>query len=234
MKIILHLVCLCFAVICPGATLTFNTFDAPGDGQGWWTLTEPSSPDNYIFVTGYGIDGNAPFPYPIIESRAHLSFSISGISAPIQSAVLRLSQLASYSNGNQFSGIVTLGLFDVSTDAAILNSVGGIQPDIFNDLGSGISYGASVIPISFDSSRVLEIPLNQAAIAAIQNGAVFSVGMAMLDGDGTKSHYLFGATGSLPTPFVHELRIQTVPEPNCVILLGVALIFRRWRQRVVS
>ncbi len=225
MKLIPLLAFICLNAVCSAATLTFNTFDAPGDGQGSWTLSRPSSPSNLSFLTGYAIDGTAPFPYPIIEYRSHLSFSISGISAPIQSAVLRLSQLASYSNGNQFGGIVTLGLFDVATDATLLNSIGGVQPSIFEDVGSGISYGTSVISISFDSSRVLEIPLNQAAISAIQNGAVFSVGMAMLDGDGTQDHHLFANPGLLPNPFVHELRVQTVPEPNCLTLLTAALIF---------
>ena len=234
MKTNLFLAFSCFSLVCNGATITFNTVDAPGDGQGWWTLTEPSSPANYIFLTGFAIDGFAPFPYPIIEYRSHLSFSISGITAPIQSAVLRLSQQDSYGDGGPFVGSVTLGLFDVTTDGTLLNTTGGVQPTIFNDLGSGISYGTSTITLSHDSSRILEIPLNQAAISAIQNGAVFSVGMAMLDGDGTQSHYIFGSASPAPNPFVHELRVQTVPEPSCLMLFGVALLFQSWRRRVAS
>lgn len=224
------LVALCLCATCSGATLIFNTDDAPGDGQGWWTLDIPSSVSNQSFLTGYAINPDAPFPYPIIEYRAHLSFQITGINEPIQSAVLRLSQLASYSNGNQFSGMVTLGLFDVSTDPVVLNSTGGIQPDIFNDVGSGVSYGISVIFITREPGRILEIPLNDAAIAAMQNGAVFSVGMRMLDGDGTVSHHLFANPGLLPDPWIHEVRVTTVPEPACVSLLGLGLLLPRWRR----
>lgn len=232
MKPILIIAYFSFAVCSQAATLTFDTFDAPGDGQGWWTLSRPSVPSNNLFTTGYVLDGSQPLPYPIIESRAHLSFQIAGISEPIQSAVLRLSQQGSSSNGDLFSGNVTLGLFDVTTDAVVLNSSAGLQPDIFNDVGSGLSYGVSIIPITRDSARVIEIPLNQAAISAIQNGAVFSVGMAMLDGDGMKEHHLFANTGLTPNPFIHELRIQTgpVPEPSCLMLLAVASLFRRWRR----
>lgn len=213
-----------------GATLIFNTSDGPGDGEGSWTLSRPSLPSNPSFLTGYTINPDAPFPYPIIEYRAHLSFSISGIAAPIQSAVLLLSQQAGYDIAVD-AGTVTLGLFDVSTDAVTLNMASGVQPAIFDDLGTGISYGTAPVSLVHNISRVVEIPLNQAAIAAMQNGAVFSIGMRVLEGDGSQDHYLFGNSGLAPNPFVHELRVTTVPEPSCTMLLAVALLFQSWRRR---
>lgn len=120
----------------------------------------------------------------------------------------------------------------MSTDPVVLNTTGGVQPDIFDDLGTG----ASVISVSNDVSGALEIPLNQAGVSAIQNGTVFSVGMRVLDGDGARDHYIFGSASPEPNPFVHELRITTVPEPSSTLLLAVALLvallFQSWRWRV--
>lgn len=224
---------LALATSAPAAltTVTFDTADAPGDGQGWWTTLNSGSPENYIFLTGYAYATGLPYPQPILEHRGHLSFMVTGVTDPIVSATLRLSQWGAISNGTVGAGNVTLGLFDVSTDANVLNSSSGAQASIFADLGSGTSYGSKVIATQFSQTRVLEIPLNSAAIAAIQNNAVFSVGMAMLDGNGSQTHYLFGNTGLVPSPFVHELRIVTIPEPATFSLAGAGLLLSACRRR---
>jgi hypothetical protein len=131
---------------------------------------------------------------------------------------------------------VKLGLFDVQTDSNVLNSVSGIQTSIFDDLGSGVSYGVTTIDITYDDNRVLEIPLNTQAIAKLANGTVFSVGMVVLDRQGTGSTYLFGNSGGVPRPFVHELRIQTaaIPEPSsalCGCAVAIAACVTRGRKR---
>jgi hypothetical protein len=212
-------------------TLTFNADDAPGDGRGSWTLQKGSSPANPIFVAGY-IQDSVP-PFPIIESRGHLSFHISGLNDPIESALLRITKWGVLANGAT-SGRLTMGMFDVTTDGTVLNSASGIQPAIFADLGSGVSYGVFQISAVWNNSEILEIPLNRQALDAIRNDQVFSVGFAVLDGDGTKKHYAFGNTGLTPNPFYHELVVRTIPEPGAVAAAGVAgallLAIRRRRR----
>lgn len=203
-------------------TTTFHTQDGPGDGQGWWTLSVPSSSDNPVMIVGFAVDSRPPFP--IIEYRSHVSFSVHGLEGTIQSAVLRFSQQASFSNGNQLSGSVRLGMFDVSTNPVVLNSTGGVNPTIFGDLGSGQSYGVVPVNVTFDNSRVIELPLNAAGISAIENDSVFSVGLAMQDGTGTQYHYLFGNSGLIPKPWIRELVVTTIPEPAFGLLVLAPLV----------
>jgi hypothetical protein len=211
-----------------GTLTTFNTDNAPGDGRGWWTLQKGSSPSNPIFVAGYIQDSVSPFP--IIESRSHLSFHISGLTDPIESALLRITKWGVLANGVT-SGHITMGMFDVTTDGTVLNSAAGIQPAIFADLGGGVSYGTFQISATWNNTEVLEIPLNRQALDAIRNDSVFSIGFAVLDGDGTKKHYAFGNTGLTPNPFYHELVVRTVPEPGTCALAGMSAAVLLARRR---
>jgi hypothetical protein len=211
---------------------TFNTADGPGDGQGWWTQSAASSASNPNMIVGYGNASISPFS--IIEYRSHVSFSIQGLAGQVQSAVLRFSQQASFANGNQLAGSLRLGMFGVSTDPALLNFSGGVNPAIFEDLGSGQSYGIIPVNVTFDNSRVIELPLNAAGIAAIQNGSIFSVGLAVQGGTGSQKHYLFGNSGLIPNPWIHELVVTTIPEPTSCYFVLVSLItcaMRRSRRR---
>jgi hypothetical protein len=138
-----------------------SEFDPGVRNQGWWSATDANvdNNDNYI-VGSYG--GTSIF-------RNFFTFDLS--SACVASSVtLRLTRFGQ-------TGPLTYTLFDVSTPATTLNANDGISATIFNDLGSGISFGSfPVAPGSVD--EVLSFPLNAAGVAAFNaaRGGFFSIG----------------------------------------------------------
>ena len=91
----------------------------------------------------------------------------------------------------------TLGLFDVSTDAATLNNNTGTSATIFNDLGTGVSYGTFVVNrYTHSSTETLIFSLNAAAIADINAASgFFSIGGSLQSLSGVTANELI-TTGS--------------------------------------
>src|SRR3989442_589784 len=143
-RIALHAVraiCCCVSVVVllilavgplEGATLIFNTSDSqfdPGvDNQGWWSNSMPNIDFNANYFTGRsGVD----------ELHSFFTFDLSSLSQTAVSATLEVVRYTYMSP----DPTETLGLFDVTTDAATLNNNTGTSATIFADLGSGTSYG---------------------------------------------------------------------------------------------
>lgn len=182
-------------------TFTFNTSDSqfdPGiDNQGWWSNTYESSDgnDNYFVGTEY-----------FSTFRDFFTFDLSSLSENITSGRLELQRYDSNS-GNPTE---TLGLFDVSTDAATLNNNTGNNLAIYNDLGSGVNYGTFEVSTAGNGDEILSFTLNSAAIANMNaaRGGFFSIGGSILTegnlfgfsgGDGTQQ--LVVDTAATPVPF---------------------------------
>ncbi|MEM6521962.1 MAG: hypothetical protein AAF722_21830 [Cyanobacteria bacterium P01_C01_bin.70] len=135
-----------------------------------------------------------------IEYRSYFVFDVSSITSPVVGAKLRLLNKRYYSTESSES----IELFDVSTPTDEL--IGGFgRTDIFDDLGSGDSYGSATLVANppqndFDNlvEEYFEVTLTSAAIAGIQSAAtqgngLFALGIKLQD-DSFGSPYVFQTT----------------------------------------
>jgi hypothetical protein len=157
-------------------TLTFSsggpvTLSTNGQ-QGWWSGTQANIDSNTNYIVG-DLSNNG--------SALHnnfFTFNVIGQSPTVTSATLRVVR----EDGQSDLGAIahTYTTFDVSTDATTLNNNSGTSAAIFNDLGSGITYGSFVITVAGSTSEVLSLSLNANAVAdinaAIAGGSRFSLG----------------------------------------------------------
>jgi hypothetical protein len=167
---------------------TFLSGDWFGRSQGWWSATEPNSDNNDNYYVG---------DLGLQRLNNFFTFAIPDGLGPIVSADLSITQTVV--GGLPF----TYSLYDVSTAAITLNQNNGTSNAIFNDLGSGVSYGSIVIN---DNSNVV-ISLNAAGLQAISDaqGGLFSVGGTLHPG--------------------------AVPEPASMALMGLGLAAVAARRR---
>ena len=210
-----------------GEILIFDTsdsqFDTGVDNQGWWSDTRINSDDHDGYITGIAADG---------DHRSFFTFDLSSLSLPVISATLELTRFEYWSTAES----ETLGLFDVSTDAVTLNNNVGTNESVYNDLGTGVSYGEFEILREELSTDVLSFNLNAEAIFDINAamGGWFSVGGSLLSPgspmpDGTE--LLFGVS---QYDRVQQLIVEVIPEPGTLFLLGLGGLFVRKRRRNVS
>ena len=181
---------------------TFLTSTNPFNGRlnnnsGWWSVTEPNY--NKVFADNY-IVGTAA--QDVLNN--FFTFSI-----PVGIGIITSASISAPRGGDggqpSTAGVPFYYLlFDVSTPAVNLTSFIGTSAAIFNDLGSGVSYG-SILVTDLTDPDPLVIPLDAAAIAAINSskGSVFSIG-------GT---------------------LSPVPEPGSAVLVGSALLALRLARR---
>ena len=209
-----------------GEILVFDTsdsqFDAGVDNQGWWSNTLSNYDENDNYATGINPFGDL--------SRNFFTFDFSSLTLPVTSARLELTRF--YYDSTAESEI--FGLFDVLTDAITLNNNVGTSASIYDDLGSGASYGEFEIFSEGLETDVLTFELNAAAIADINagKGGWFSIGGALMSpgspvGDGTESIF-----GSSQDGGVQQLIVEVIPEPATVVLVGLGVLLLRRRRRI--
>ncbi len=115
----------------------------------------------------------------------------------------------------------TLGFFDVSTPAATLNNNQDTNTAIFDDLGTGQSYGTFDVSTSGSETGILSFTLNATAIADINAaaGGFFSIGGA-LDAESLSSpgrQNLFGFSNNASGRRSVQQLVINVPEPSSVL-----------------
>jgi len=186
----------------------------PGDlNQGWWSGTADNFDANNNYVVGdFGGD----------SYRNFFTFKLDNVNGVITSATLNL--LRGTSDGSQF--VYNLG--SVTTDAATLNANDGHNAGIYNDLGSGTSFGSFSVSDNGNPTDLLSFNLNSAGLAAINasEGGYFSLG-GSLNAQGnviTVDPFLFGSTND---GIAQELVLQVanpVPELPTVLLVGLGLV----------
>jgi hypothetical protein len=156
--------------------------------------------------------------------RDFFTFDLGSLHGSVTSATLELRR-----SDNQ-SAAPTFSLFDVSTDPATLNNNTGTSAAIYNDLGTGTSYGVFRVP-NGGADDVLKFSLNAAGLADIQRhaGGFFSIGGSVLGG------YLFGGSSGIG---VQRLVVTTgsagspTPEPATLSLFAAgALLAGAGRRR---
>jgi hypothetical protein len=196
-KVLGPLFCLVLAIVAavPGpaaaqgvATQTFTTSQSeftPGvKNQGWWSPTASNLDANDNYFVGRSSLG------PPGSEQLHRNFFTFDLSSACRASSVTL-QLTRFGQ----TGPLTYSLFEVSTPAATLNANTGTGQTIFDDLGTGTSFGSFPAPggQEFD---LLSFPLNAAGVAAFNaaRGGFFSIGGWTPDLASSGESFLFGGS----------------------------------------
>ena len=178
---------LCIGTTARADTVTLGTNDASvvselgKAGQGWWSLDTPNilANTNYTTGTSPNVSPGVDFNY-----RSFFTFDLSNPALQGQTITGAELKLQAFS-GTGYNDGGLISFFDVSTSATVLNHTVGIAPlAIWNDLGSGVSYGTGTAgspsqPINFQPTDILGFQLNSAAVADLNNAignGLFSIG----------------------------------------------------------
>ena len=218
---------LCAAKTAKAQTIIISTSDnqiTPGfDNQGWWSVNRTNE-----YVTENYLVGISPDSKNNDVKHNFFTFDLSQITKVVISARLELTRFGYNADSDQ----ETLGLFDVSTNAITLNTTTGVSSIIFDDLGSGNSYGEMVITSNGLSSDIVSAELNVQAISDINAslGGWFSIGGSLLTPGSPNyggSETLFGY--SHESDGIQQLVLEVIPEPASLILMtfGSLLVFKR-------
>jgi hypothetical protein len=138
---------------------------------GWYDYTgshDSANPDYIVGNCSLGsCGGDASY-------NDFFTFDLSGVSGPITSATL---SLGNPSVGYSGASTATFTTYDVSTpiDSVTASQSGAVS--IYNDLGSGTSYGAVGVG-PFDNNGQVDIVFNSAGLTALSaaEGGEFAVG----------------------------------------------------------
>ncbi|MEM9342474.1 MAG: VPLPA-CTERM sorting domain-containing protein [Pseudomonadota bacterium] len=193
------------STIASAATFTIGTDEglvSPGrDNQGWWNDTfgnSNSNNDNYI--VGMSSGGS--------EYRNYFTFDLSGLVGQVITSIeLQVRRYGQTSAGNYT-------LWDVDTSAADLAQRNTLDTSIFNDLGSGDSYGSTFVATGGSTNDVISFTLSGDAIADANAaiGGYFSVG-GTFDGSGLLFTGSSSEPGNFGSGFTQQLVIETTPVP---------------------
>jgi hypothetical protein len=212
------------------AVFTFNTsdsqFDAGIDNQGFWSATLANADNNTSYQTGNSAGS---------ITRSFFTFDLSGLNLSGQQVTGATLELRRYGYSGDASE--TVQFFDVSTAAATLNNNTGTSATIFNDLGTGTSYGAFSISSSGLTTDLLSFALNSSARADITGaaGGFFSIG-GTCDTCSTSQNFFQASSGTgIQRLVVQTAVVAAVPEPESLALIGIALaIFGVTRRRAAA
>lgn len=186
------------AVANAGVILTIDATDS-----GWYRSDFVHIPSNESFLTGRL--GS--------EHRGFLVFDISGVTAPIISAFLRLDAGAVASG----VGEETVEFVEVTSPAATVIA-GGSNQAVYDDLVDGTVFATRTITLA-EANTDIDIALNASAVAAL-NGAsgdyVFGAHSLTID-PALTSDYAFGGS-----PGTRQLVIEVIPEPRTILLVAVS------------
>jgi hypothetical protein len=169
-----------FATSAAAGTVTLNAVDS-----GWWDSLGNRDGGLQNYTVGQNFPGDVLNDYFV--------FDLSAISQEITSAQLTLSNP---------SGLVispdpseTINFSDVSTPISVLEGSGPDQFGIFDDLGSGTSFGSQSVTPGTDP---VVTTLNADAITALTAGlgAQFAIGGSLTAISGPDEQLLFSGSGS--------------------------------------
>lgn len=194
------LLLICLVTGAYAASYTFSTandkLDGASNNSGWWSGNASNSPANAdIYMVGtYGI-------------ASHHNFFTFDLSSLELTDMLVSSAKLTAPLGQVLGQGLLYTLYDVSTNVNTLNNTGSSSSvDIYNDLGSGTTYGSFAVP----TASPFEMNLNSDALAAISNKGWFSIGGSLASSN-TGNYYIFGNT--LSTPVTLQVETVQAPEP---------------------
>jgi hypothetical protein len=156
-----------------------------GFNQGWWSASgtpNVDTNDNYLVGVHEGV-----------EFRDFFTFDLRLVPEALTVVAATLRVPVGFSNAGDATE--TVALFDVSTDAGLLNANNGTNPGIFHDLGTGRSYGRVDVARGLVNT-IVSFPLNSAAVTDINasRAGFFSIGGALSSLAGRSEEFLFGGT----------------------------------------
>jgi hypothetical protein len=199
------------------AVFTLNTsdnqFDAGIDNQGFWSATLANADNNTNYQTGNSAGS---------ITRSFFTFDLSGLNLSGQQVTSATLQLRRFGYSGDASE--TVQFFDVSTPAATLNNNTGVSPTIFNDLGTGTSYGTFAVSAVGATTDLLSFVLNSSALSGITAAAgnFFSIG-GTCDTCSVSQNFFQASSGTGIQRLVIETAVAAVPEPSSLALIGIAL-----------
>lgn len=191
-----------------------NRFDTDIDNQSWWTASGDSNfdlNDNYILRD---------------DHRNFFTFDLTRLRKRALAATL---QVRRYSYRGQETE--TIEFFDVTTDAATLNNNVGPNQAIYDDLGSGVSYGRFEVSSVGNNTDILSFSLNEDAVADINAavGGFFSIGGVLLTAGFRDA--VFSSSGGNG---IQRLLDTIVPEPFSLSLILVSACVLIPKRRIRS
>ena len=169
--------------------------------SGWYDSFGEHSSFNKNYITGYEF-GTIYHDYFVFDE--------SNLARTVLDAKLQ----AFNPDGGFFSDkpTETYSLFDVTTPLSQLEADNFGRTDIFNDLGSGTSYGSQTVS-SADNGKLVTVNLDAAAVSALNAklGSQVALGGALTTASGPALEILFGFSGS---PTDTRQLVLTVAQPN--------------------
>src|SRR5262245_29463868 len=129
------------------------------------------------------------------EVRSYFVFNLPSFSEPILSATLELSNPPNgYTSPDAFE---IFQLNDVLTPISLLEATSFGATEVFNDLGSGVTYGTRGVSVT-DNGTLVTMTLNASAISAITaaGGGTWALGGALTTLGGATNEFMFGFTGT--------------------------------------
>ena len=190
--------------------IVVNAFD-----QGWYDNAGRHFSSNINYSAGSYTNTLA-----FEEWHNFFAFDLSGISGNVTSAVFRL-HILDTDNGAHTSTNGIFSLYDVNTSLSALLADSSSDIQIFNDLGSGNSYGSKALS-TLDAYTFRDIVFNSEGLAAINNtlGGTFAFG-----GNVDNLFRIGGGTPFFP-PTLTLTVDETVPMPApislALLVIGLA------------
>ena len=168
-----------FATSAAAGTVTLNAVDS-----GFWDSLGNHAAGFESYAVGQTFPGDVLNDYFV--------FDLSGISQEITSAQLTLSNPFGYNSPDPSE---TINFSDVSTPVSVLEASGPDQFGIFNDLGSGTSFGTQTVTPGTDP---VVTTLNADGIRALTAGlgAQFAIGGSLTTISGPDPQLIFGSSGT--------------------------------------
>ncbi len=209
---------------------TFSSVD-----RGWYSEFGVHDPFNENTLTGLAEEK---------EYRSFFLFDLSALTGPVASVQLQIEIEAYYS----FANFASAKIWDVDALNASSLTVanGGIYGvSIFNDLGSGSSYGEFTISTPLKGrygafspgENILTIELNPTSITDViaAGGTLFALGISLEPVSGASSEWIrFSDGGQFAAPRTQNLIVSSVPIPAALWLFGSAVFTLVWLKRKAS
>ncbi|HET9503537.1 MAG TPA: Ig-like domain-containing protein [Hymenobacter sp.] len=175
------------------AAVATTTVTFANTQQGWFSPQFGHNAGNPNYIVGT-YDGSGRSPY-----RNFFTFSLAGLNLTGKQVVSATLSLANGQSTAIPNSTVTYALYDVSTPAATLGTTytGGnsVVTSVFNDLGTGQSYGSFVNTAASTGRRVYTLAAPALADITARAGQNFSLGGMLLEEQATVDNFLFGLTG---------------------------------------